>query len=343
MRADTINCKTRVRGDAEPWRKRGVDAKLAGLRALRDADAAPETLADMRRALSDPSNLVAAEAAQIIGARGWADLEPELVAAFDRFMVEPETTDKLCRAKLAIVEALNKIDYHGADVFLRGIHHVQMEAAWGEPVDAAAPLRGSSAFGLVRIGYPQVIVLLVDLLADRWKVARIGAVQAIANSGSVAAVPLLRFKARAGDREAEVIGECLTALVNLAPAESLPFVAEFLDAPDESVQAGAALALGESRRPEALQILKAFWSRAQMGAVQESVLLATAMLRLPAALDFLLEVVAGPSQAAALAALAALAIHRHSDPLRERIATTLATKGDAALLARFKKKFDGSK
>jgi HEAT repeat protein len=318
---------------------RGIDAKLNRLRALRDQPVSPELDAALRAALGDASNLVAAEAAQIIGVRLLAELAPELVVSFDRFMLEPEETDKLCRAKNAIVETLNKIEYEKEDVFLRGIHHVQMEPAWGEPYDAAAQLRGNSAFALVRINYRGVLNLLVDLLGDKEIVARLAAVQALGQTGSVAAIPLLRFKARTGDKDPAVAAECLTALVQMAPGESLPFVTEFLHARTIAIREGAAFALAEARSPEALHILRTFLPEAQRGGLHEAVLLAISMLRLPAALDFLLEVIAGENKPAALAALSALAIHRHNENLRERIAAAVASKADASLKSRFDQKF----
>jgi HEAT repeat protein len=318
---------------------RGIDAKLSCLRTLRDQPASPALAAALRAALGDASNLVAAEAAQIIGTRLLPDFAADLVAAFDRFMVEPEESDKLCRAKNAIVETLNKIGYEKDDVFLRGIHHVQMEPAWGEPYDAAAQLRGNSAFGLVRINHPGVLNLLADLLADSENVARLAAVQALGQSGRVAAIPLLRFKARTGDQDPTLTAECLTALVQMAPVESLPFVTEFLHDHDTTMQEGAAFALAEARNPEALHILRAFLAKAERDGLHESVLLAISMLRLPAAFNLLLEIVAGQNKAMALAALSALAIHRHNESLRERIATAVAKKDDAALQARLDQKF----
>ncbi len=155
-----------------------------------------------------------------------------------------------------------------------------------------------------------------------------------------AAVPLLRFKARGGDAEPEVTAECLTALMNAAPRESLSFVAGFLDAANEVVQQGAAFALGESRRPDALDVLTGHWPRARGSSVQEVVLLAIAMTRLPVALEFLLEVLATGDPAAASAALSALAIHRHNETLRERVAAVVARKKDAGLREQFRKKFE---
>ncbi len=177
-------------------------------------------------------------------------------------MVEPETTDKLCRAMIAIAEALNKLDYGEAGVFLRGIRLV-MPPDWDGIHDAAAPLRGSSAFGLVRIRHPEALMLLTDLLLDRDPVARTAAVQALGQSGWLAALPLLRFKARIGDQEPAVTAECLTALAGLAFDQSLPLITEFLYGANEALAEGAAFALAESRRPEALTALTDFWPRAR--------------------------------------------------------------------------------
>ena len=112
-------------------------------------------------------------------------------------------------AKLAIIETLNKIDSDEEAVFLQAIRHVQMEPRWGDPEDSAAHLRGAAAFGLVRMNHPGVVLLLVELLTDPEKIARCAAARALGESRLRTAVPLLRFKARTGDKEPEVIAECL--------------------------------------------------------------------------------------------------------------------------------------
>jgi HEAT repeat protein len=319
-------------------KSRGVDAKLKRLQALCHEPATPAVIAELRKALDDASNLVAAEAAEIAGALHIADLNADLVAAFERFMIEPDESDKHCRAKTAIVEALNKLEYDREDVFLQGIRHVQNEG-WGGHEDAAAQLRGSCAFGLVRINYGDALIFVADLLADPTKTARAAAAQALGASGARAAIPLLRFKARTGDADPSVVADCLTALMNLAPKESLAFVAEFLHAGNEALQEGAALALAESRRPEALEILKDFWPNAGRGSIREVVLLAISMLRLPAGFDFLLAILGGSDSSMGRAALDALAIHRHNEALKDRVAAVIGSKNDNSLTARFQQKF----
>jgi HEAT repeat protein len=318
---------------------RGLDAKLSRLHTLRHEPASPMQLAELRNFLRDKSNFVVGEAAEIVGERLLSELTSDLVASFDRFLSLPPDNDKLCRAKLAIVDALNKIEYDREEVFLRALRHVQMEPRWPRAEDSAAPLRASAAFGLVRINYPDVVLLLVDLLTDKEKVARSAAARALGESGRAGAIPVLRLKARMGDKEPEVTADCLTTLMIAAPKESLSFVEQFLVHPDEIIQQGAAFALAESRLPEALEILKGYWPHAQHGSLQEVILLAISMTRLPAALDFLLEILAGDDLPTSQAALSALAIHRHNKPVKDRIAEVVDAKKNVSLQGFFKKKF----
>jgi hypothetical protein len=318
---------------------RGVEAKLSRLRALRKESVSPEWIAELRSALGDRSNLVAAAVAEIVGERQVAELADDLVAAFDRFMIEPQESDKNCPAKIAIVEALNKIDYEREEVFLKAIHHVQIEPRWPRDEDSAGPLRGNGAFGLVRIRYRGVMHLLVELLLDKEKVARCAAAQALGGSALAAAVPLLRFKVRVGDEEPEVIGDCLSALMEADPKDSLEFVTEYLRGGPDAIREGAAFALAESRRPEALDVLKAEWPRAKGSDFEEALLLAISMTRLPAALEFLLGILATDAEAGATA-LSALAIHRHNDSLKARVAAIIEKSTDMKLRERFRKKFD---
>ena len=318
---------------------RGLEAKLDQLRALRRDSHQPEHVPILRDALRDRSNFLVADAAEIVGERMLSELMPELTAAFDRFMEDGEETDKGCRAKIAIVETLNKLDHQDETLLLRGLTYVQIEGRWGQPEgeDTAATLRGVCAFGLVRFNRPDIVLLLAELLADKEKIARCAAAQALGETRAPAAIPLLLYKARVGDRDPEVVGDCLGGLMTAAPRESLSFVAEFLRSPEDEIAQGAALALGESRRPEAFEVLRNHWPRARRTALAEVLLLAISMSRLPGAMDFLLEIVAARTDG--LAALSALAIHRHNEPLRERIAKAVDEAGDVKLAERYRKKF----
>ena len=115
---------------AREKKPRESDGKLARLHTLRNQPATPETSLELRRYLADASNLVVAEAARIIKDQAVRELVGDLVAAFDRLMIDPEESDKQCRAKIA--DALNRLEYAEPDVFLRGLTHRQ-DRRFGEP------------------------------------------------------------------------------------------------------------------------------------------------------------------------------------------------------------------
>jgi HEAT repeat protein len=296
-------------------------------------------MAELRAALTVASNFVVAEAAEIVGEQKLSELIPDLLAAFERFLVEPEKTDKQCRAKIAIAEALNQLEYNEEAFFWKGARYVQFEPVWGGEKDTAAPLRVTCAFSLVRSHAHGVLPYLVDLLNDPEKPARIGAAQALAYSETESAALLLRLKARIGDVDPEVIAECFNGLLSLAASDAVPFVAQFLYSHDLALQEAAILALGDSRRPEAFGALKEFWDRHIDNRLQETILMALSLLRLPVATDFLLSLVAKEVDAIARTAVAALAIHRYDARLREKTAAAVAQSGRAALKAFFEDRF----
>src|SRR5205085_624790 len=127
------------------------------------------------------------------------------------------------------------------------------------PTDTAVELRGTCALGLVRIGHRETMTELVRLLVDPSPVARVAAIRAIAYSERDEGALLLRLKALTGDREPEVTAECFTALAKLAPEKSIPFIGEFLAAAEDVIAESAALALGETRRREAFDLLRERW------------------------------------------------------------------------------------
>ncbi len=321
---------------------RGVDAKLTRLAALRKEPTSGDSVALLSQLLSDASNLVVAEAAAVVGEQVVKGLAGDLVAAFERLMIDPEESDKQCRAKIAIVEALNAIEYGEPDVFLRGLTHVQNSRPPLWTQDAAGPLRAHCALALARIGHPGLINRLAERLLDSDHAARTGFVRALSGTGSTGAVPLLRYKTLLGDESSDVMGECFASLLSLQPDESVSFVGRFLAARDETVQSAAVFALAETRRPEAFTLLEQFWPRAS-DEVKESVLIGMAMFRIPAAFDFLIALVA-QKDPAARSAITALAIHRHNSKIKDRVAAAVTANGNAAVRQWFEKKFaDGAR
>jgi HEAT repeat protein len=303
-----------------------LEEQLDRLAELRSQPPSAEGLAEAAKCLASKMNLVAAKAARIAGEWQAAELTPELVAAFDRFMVKPAITDKRCAAKIEIVKALCKLEYPSPPVFRRGLRHVQMEPTWGGSVDTAAEVRALSAMGLAQTDYPDALDEILPLLLDTERDARIGAVRAIGASGLPGGVLLLRLKALSGD-EPDVLGECFAALLRAAPAPSPEFVAQFLDHREEAVAEAAALALGDSRLEGAFAILRDALERTRALPVRRrTLLLAIALLRRENSIDYLLDLVRNGEGQISGDAVAALAMYDKDPNLRERLERALQAR-----------------
>jgi HEAT repeat protein len=330
---------------AKPPSPHSVEARLDRLVALRADPAAAGVRDELAKALRGNVTLLAAKAAALVAEFRRTDLVPELVAAFRRFLKNPKCPDKGCRATTAIARALfdlgtdaDRVDgVQGA--YLAGIRHVQTEWNGSRPEDAAAELRGICAFGLTRMGYRDVLVELTDLLCDPVPQARAAAARALAATGQDAAALLLRLKLLTGDAEPDVTAECLGALTKLWPQRAVSFVATFLGSHEEAVRDAAALALGESRQPAALEALRAAWDRGADPDFRRPLLLAVALLRLPESLAFLLEQVRAGRAADAAAAVEALGIYKHDAAARAQVEAAVNGRGEGPPVRAFRRAF----
>jgi HEAT repeat protein len=312
-----------------------LDDKLAALRELRGRALTPEQKAELRKRIGDRSNLVVAAASAIAGENALVELSKDLEAAFDLFLVNPLKDDKLCRAKIAIVQALDRMEHLDTDVFRRAARHVQPEPVWGGMEDSAPPLRAAAVVALARAEGPGCLPVLVDAMADPAKDVRIAAASALGAVGTEGAGLVLRLKVRVGDRDPDVLSECLGGLLAVDPGENLSLVARFLEPSDPASCEAAALALGKSRLPEALDPLKQCWQRCHSPELRQQVLLAIAILRRPGATDYLMELVASETEPTAIAALSALRIFKSDPRLCERIAKLVQERGSPKLQACF--------
>lgn len=329
-------------------RSRKLEEILAKLAQIRDTPTSEAGITTLREVLGSKNSVAVAQAATMVGEfaiaqsaapEAIAQLIPELVAAFARMMVNPSQTDRGCLAKKQIAEALYRLEYSEESLFIQGIRHVQMEAVWGGKDDTAARLRGVCALGLVRMNYADVMSELADLLADPKPEARVAAARAIAYTQNPEGVPLLRLRVRIGD-EPQVLSEYLVALLKLAPTQSLPLFKHLLYARKEPLGLAedvetaevAALALGESRFPEAFDILRNWWEQVKAPELRQTGLLAIATLRHDEALEFLLSLVADGKISDAKDAIAALRIYRQDQRLWERVCQSVEERGNASLL-----------
>ncbi|PSB18691.1 hypothetical protein C7B65_14295 [Phormidesmis priestleyi ULC007] len=308
-------------------------ALLAEIRADPSSDVGITTLSQV---LNSKYSVAVSQAAKLIGESELHSLIPELVAAFDRFMTSGSDSDPGCLAKMRIAEALYRLDHSNETLFLQGIRHRQMEAARGGKEDTAAALRGACALALVRMNYFHVLSELADLLADPASEARIAAARAIAYNGSDQGIPLLRMRVLVGDQPS-VISECLMALLQLDPKRSLPLVSRCLYARKDAIAEDAelaevaALALGETRLPEAVEILQTWWKQIRSPELQQTGLMAIAMLRHDDAIEFLLSLIAEGRIQTAKIALSALSIYRADVGLWQRVSEAVDLRDEAAL------------
>ncbi|MGA3098823.1 MAG: HEAT repeat domain-containing protein [Bryobacteraceae bacterium] len=304
------------------------DPTEEALNALAELRRQPDS-EPLRAFLSDRSNLVVAKAAKIAGDLRMAELVPDLAAAFHRLMANPAKLDKGCAATTAIVGALYSMDYDSADVYLKGVRHIQMEPSFGRPVDAAAQLRGDSALGLVRTRHPEALFEVVRLLADKEPRVRMGAARALGSVVGEAGELLLLLKVLTGDSEPDVLGECFSGMLASGAERSLRVVRAYLDHEDPAIAEAAILALGASRLPGAIDTLREKWGRTVHGPIRKTLLLALATARQDSALDFLLSLVAEGDSRVASEVVAALRAYRNDEHVRKALEGALERRGTA--------------
>jgi hypothetical protein len=286
--------------------KRAFEEQLAALEALRHVTT-ESRVEPLRKGLGHRNNFIVAKAADLIrefvGEPGLANLELELLAAFDRFFDDPVRNDPQCWAKNAISRTLAAMELQDETIFLRGMRHIQLEPVWGGQSDTAGTLRATCAFALVQcrsLTERDLLAHLVELLADKDKTVRIEVVRAIEQIGSTSASLLLRLRAvlgsdgpasdKSGAEEPEVLGACYSGVLRIEGGSAIPWVRRFLASADDNA-AEAALAIAGTHSPQAFDALRETFLKAPDPWWRSVLLSAIALTRQDAALDFLLELV----------------------------------------------------
>ena len=275
----------------------------------------PSAVAPLRKALGDRVNLMVAKAAALASELRFTELTPDLLRAFDRLFENPAKTDQQCWGKNAIATALKELDYNESAPFLRGAVHIQMEPAYGGAVDTAGALRGICLLalpGCADIRREEIMRHLVNALTEEDPSVRADAARAFGAMGGDESALVLRLKARVGDQEAPVIGQVLESLLVVERARALPFVKEFLNRMGGETAEEAALALGNSRIPAAVDLLLEAWQGAMGEEYREALLRALSLSRDDRAVEFLRKLAAEGRDRDAKAARAALELFSDS-------------------------------
>jgi hypothetical protein len=272
--------------------KRKFDEQIAAMDRLIDLPP-DERVEPLRKALAHRNNFVVSKAADLVRKFQLAQLTPELLTAFDRFFEDSAKSDPQCLAKNAIARALATFEYQNADVFLRGMKHVQPEPTWGGSSDSAGTLRATCALALVQcrdLREPELLAHLVDLLADKDKAVRVEVIRAIELLNSSSAALLLRARAVIGSDEPELLGACYGGILRVEGVRAILWVSGFLASADDSA-AEAALALAGTHSIEGFDALRKRFGEGADTWFSSVLLSAIALSRQDAALEFLLELV----------------------------------------------------
>jgi len=272
--------------------KKAFEQQIAALDAIRRGNE-QERLDALRKALGNRNNFIVAKAAELGREFNLTQLTDELLLAFDRFFENPEKTDPQCWAKNAVARALSAFEYQGAQLFLRGMRHVQLEPVWGGKSDTAGTLRSICALALVQcrsVVESDLLAHLVDLMPDKDNAVRLEVVRAIEQVSSPAASLLLRLRAALGADEPEVLGACYGGILRMEGVRAIPWVAQFLKSADDNA-GEAALAISGTHSREGFSALRECFAQAKDPWWRSVLLSAMALSRQDAAMIFLLDLV----------------------------------------------------
>jgi HEAT repeat protein len=271
---------------------RDVEQQAAALESLRTA---PPDVAEsgLRKALQHRNNYLVSKAAKLTADLSLSELIPDLATAFTRFLDNPLKTDPQCWAKNAIAKALATLEYQEHEPFLQGMRHIQLEPVWGGTSDTAGNLRSTCAFALVQcrsLNSTRLLTLLTELFADKELSVRVNAARAVEQIGSDAAMLLLRLRAELASDEPELLGACYSGVLHLEGPSAIPWAAKFLSHQDDAA-AEAAIAIAETRAPEAFTALKESFTKARDPWFRTALFSAIALTRQDEAYNWLLTLI----------------------------------------------------
>jgi hypothetical protein len=288
----------------------------------------------LQYALEGKFALVVAKAARIAGDAVVTELTGPLASAFARLIPRGTEADKGCVALTDLARALVKLDFDDASLFKRGMKHIQREGTWGGSVDVASEFRAVCAMGLANSRDLKKLQAMAELLADSEWPARAGAARALGVVGSEAACLLLRYKALLGDKEPDVLSDCLAGLLAAEGAEALPLAGKIAESYDQETREAALLALGSSRRPDAVEWLKARFDNVADRDTKKCIILALATSRTVPAMEFVLDLIRNESTSTAVMAVSAMSVYRSDPRLYDEILSAAQSRPDGAAVLR---------
>lgn len=276
-----------------------------------------------------------AEASKRIQTHGLSGWSETLVTAFRDLCGSKRSADPACIAREAVLTALDTLDYGEAAIFADA-------AQWVEPVrgkalarDTAGRVRVRGVLGLARLGHPDVMPIFGARLADVDANVRFATATAIGHRGQREGAGLLLLKLGVGDADANVVRECLRALVALAPDLAVPTAQRLLRSSDTATRELTLHALGATPDDRALAVLEDELARCTTSDERASVIEALGLSVRPRARAALITLIETGTPGDAEAALRALSIHRYDTKLVEQIRDAVDQHGSTSLQALF--------
>ena len=294
---------------------------------------------ELTKVLLGTNSFVIARAARLIAKAGDRELVPALVDALGRLLNMPASADKGCRAKSAILEALDDLKYEGTEPFVRGISYRQMEPVYGGQVDTAADLRATCAIMLARRYYTDIYFEMARLLVDQEAAPRLAAVSVLTALGSECGEALVVMRVLTGEQDPMVLRKCFSGLIAADTDRSWSFVTGFLDSTDLVLAESAAIAVGESHSKRAFPVLRETLERNVDVARKSTLLLALALTRDDKAVEFLLRMIREEGASQAARALQAISIYSADERIRERVHEAVSSRGEREVTQAYERAF----
>jgi HEAT repeat protein len=275
---------------------RDIEAQISSFEALRGASPAVAE-STLRKALQHRNNYLVSKAAKLIADLSLTALIPDLETAFHRFLPQSGKdhlkTDPQCWAKAAIAKALATLEHQEHELFLLGARHIQLEPVWGGSSDTAGTLRSTCALALVQcrsLNSTSLLAYLAELFADKELPVRVNAARAVEQIGSDAAMLMLRLRAELASDAPELLGACYSGVLHLEGPSAIPWAAKFLS-PQDDASGEAAIAIAETRTPQAFTTLQAAYQTATDHWFRATLLSAIALSRQDEAFEWLLALI----------------------------------------------------
>ena len=310
-----------------------LEKQLAHLDTLAHCDDQDQLTTELKKTFKKKSPYLIAKAASLVEEKQIDSLTDDLLQVFDRLIKAPAKSDPGCTAKTAIVDAFIANHQYLESTYLTAAHHTQFEPVFGGRIDTAGPLRCAGVNGLITIGYPDILNEIAELLCDSDRSVRATAAQIISQLKHDSAEPLLRLAIKSCEKDADVLLEMFSAILNISPQTGLIFTVSFLNdtnLPERSNS--AAIALGQSKLPAAYEPLLKQFERELDQHYRETLLLAIAMLRLDEANNFLCSLIKHSDERTAELAIRALGIYYYDSSIKQAVLDAASDRNELSAI-----------